>query len=165
MAAANLLLDDSYLKEFDTNYKLDPPLRTKKDVAALRNGVENGTIDVIVSDHLPQDTESKELEFDLADHGMISLQTTFSCAVEALKEKNIEVIIRSFTDNPRRILNLENPLIEEGESANLTLFSLSGETTLTEKTNNSRSKNSPFIGEALPGKVIGVINGAKSYFN
>jgi dihydroorotase len=78
VAAVNLLLDDTVLKEFDTNYKLDPPLRTKKDVQALRNALESGVIDVIVSDHLAQDTESKELEFDLADVGIINLQTAFN---------------------------------------------------------------------------------------
>jgi dihydroorotase len=165
VAAANLFLDDSTLKEFDTNYKLDPPLRTKKDVLALRNGVENGTIDVIVSDHLPQDVESKELEFDHADNGMINLQTAFNCALEGLKEKNIESIVRSFTENPRSILGLEQVGIGEGKEANLTLFTLHEETVLTARTNHSRSRNSPFMGKPLKGRVIGILNGTKSFFN
>ena len=165
VASVNLLLDDSVLKDFDTNYKIDPPLRNKKDVQALRNAVENGNIDVIVSDHFPQDTESKELEFDLAENGIINLQTSFSCALEALKEENIDSIIRAFTSSPRNIMGIEIPKVEEGSDANLTLFTLSGETTLTDKNNLSRSKNSPFLNKALKGKVIGVINGAKSYFN
>lgn len=165
VAAVNLFLDDSSLKEFDTNYKLDPPLRTKKDVLALRNAVENGTIDVIVSDHLPQDVESKELEFDHADHGMINLQTAFSCALEGLKEKNIENIVRCFAENPRTILGLEPALIKEGEEANLTLFTLGEETALTERSNHSRSRNSPFMGRNLKGRVIGILNGTKSFFN
>ncbi|MCE3229398.1 MAG: dihydroorotase [Bacteroidetes bacterium] len=165
VSSLNLYLDDSSLKEFDTNYKLNPPLRSKKDVQALRNAVENGTISVIVSDHLPQDIESKELEFDLADNGAINLQTSFSCALEALKEDNINAIVRCFTSDPRNILGIEEPKIEEGSEANLTLFSTSGETTLTEKTNNSRSKNSPFFNKTMKGKVIGIVNGSKSYFN
>ncbi len=165
VAAANLYLDDSVLKEFDTNYKLDPPLRTKKDVQALRNAVENGIIDVIVSDHMPQDVESKELEFDHADNGMIGLQSAFNCALEGLKEKNIESIIRSFTTNPRSVLGLVQPQIKEGHEVNLTLFTLNGETTLTERSNHSRSRNSPFLNTSLKGRVVGILNGSKSYFN
>ncbi|MES2681738.1 MAG: dihydroorotase [Bacteroidota bacterium] len=165
VAAINLFLDDSTLKDFDTDYKVDPPLRSKKDVAALCNAVASGVIDVIVSDHLPQDVESKELEFDLADNGIVNLQTAFSCALEGLKEKNIEVIVSALSDNPRNLLGLDKQQVAEGETANLTLFSLTGETALTEKSNHSRSKNSPFMGEKLKGKVIGIINGNKSFFN
>ncbi|MBA3664749.1 MAG: dihydroorotase [Bacteroidetes bacterium] len=165
VASINLLLDDSVLKDFNTNYKLDPPLRSKKDVQALRNAVENGTITVIVSDHAPQDVESKELEFDLADNGAINLQTAFSCALEGLKAENISEIVKCFSSGSRAILGLEEPHILEDTEANLTLFSLTQDTVLTEKTNNSRSKNSPFFNRPLKGKVIGIINGAKSYFN
>lgn len=165
VAAVNLYLDDSVLKDFDTNFKLDPPLRTRKDVQALRNAVENGTIDVIVSDHLPQDVESKELEFDLADFGMINLQTAFNCALEGMKEKNIETVIKCLTDNPRRILDLEPVTVTEGKSANLTIFSVKGSTTLNDDENLSRSRNSPFMGQALSGKVIGIVRGSKSFFN
>jgi dihydroorotase len=165
VAAINLFLDDSALKEFDTDFKVDPPLRTKKDVAALCNAVAGGVIDVIVSDHLPQDVESKELEFDLADTGIINLQTAFSCALEGLKEKNIEMMIQALSNNPRNLLGLQKLRVDEGETANLTLFSPSGENLFTEKSNLSRSKNSPFLGEKLKGKVIGIINGNKSFFN
>lgn len=165
VASINLAIDDSALKDFNTNFKLDPPLRNKKDVQALRNAVEHGIISVIVSDHAPQDVESKELEFDLADNGAINLQTAFSCALEGLKEENIGAIVNCFTTGPRTVLGLEEPAILEGSDANLTLFTTQGETILTEKTNNSRSKNSPFFNRPLKGKVIGIVNGAKSYFN
>ncbi len=165
VAAVQLLLDESALKDFDSNLKLNPPLRSKKDVLALRNAVENGTIDVIVSDHCPLDPEAKELEFDLAEFGMLGLQTAFSCALESLKEKNLHAIIRAFTSAPRTLLGLGQPLIAEKQEANLTLFSLEGNTQLTEKNNASKSANSPFFEQALSGRVIGVINGSKSYFN
>ena len=165
VASVNLYIDDTVLKDFDTNYKLDPPLRTKKDVQALRNAVESGIIDVIVSDHLPQDIESKELEFDLADAGMINLQTSFSCALEGLKEKNLEVLVECMGNNARKILGMEPVRIEEGHSANLTLFTAQDKTLLTEKNNHSKSRNSPFFGKALQGKVLGMIHGAKSVFN
>ena len=165
VAAINLFLDDASLTDFDTNYKVNPPLRAKKDVQALRNAVTAGVIDVIVSDHLPQDVESKDLEFDLADFGMINLQTAFSCALEALKDKNIDSILKALSDNAYKILNINLPMIEEGSAANLTVFSMKENTTLTEKTNYSKSKNSPFFGKPLAGKVVGIVNGNKSFFN
>lgn len=165
VAAVNLMLDDSVLADFDSNYKLNPPLRTKKDVMALRNALENGIIDVVVSDHLPQDTESKELEFDLAEFGMIGLQTSFSCALEGLKEKGLEVLVNSLTVNPRQILGISNNSIAEGIKANLTLFNPNAQSILTAKNNHSRSNNSPFFNKSLVGKVVGVINGTKAAFN
>lgn len=165
VAAVNLMLDDSALKDFDTSFKVDPPLRTKKDVQALCNAVLNGVIDVIVSDHLPQDVESKELEFDLADAGIINLQTAFNCALEGLKEKNIHALVKAFTDNPRTILGLDQPRIEEGQAANLTVFTLQDDSVFSERQNYSKSRNSPFFGEPMKGKVLGVINGSKSFFN
>ena len=165
VAAVNLMLDDSVLADFDSNYKLNPPLRTKKDVMALRNALENGIIDVVVSDHLPQDTESKELEFDLAEFGMIGLQTSFSCALEGLKEKGLEVLVNSLTVNPRQIIGISNNSIAEGIKANLTLFNPNAQSSLTAKNNHSRSNNSPFFNKSLVGKVVGVINGTKVAFN
>lgn len=165
VSAVNLHLDDSVLKDFDSNFKINPPLRTKKDVQALRNAVENGTVDAIISDHCPMDTESKELEFDQAEFGMIGLQTAYSCALEGLKEKNLNSIIRSFTIGPRKILGIESSILAENQEANLTLFTLTGKTVLTQKTNLSKSENSPFFNQELKGSVVGIINGAKSFFN
>lgn len=165
VAAANLFLDESSLDQFDTNLKLDPPLRTKKDVEALKKGIESGVIDVIVSDHSPQDIESKELEFDLAEFGMINLQTAFSCICEAFKNKPIDAAVKALASNPRKILGLNVPSLKEGETANLTIFSLKQQTTLSEKNNYSKSANSPFFNKALCGKVIGIVNGGKSFFN
>jgi dihydroorotase len=165
VAAHNLLLDDTSLAEFDTNYKVDPPLRTKKDVDALRKGVENGIIDVIVSDHRPQEIENKDLEFDLADNGIIAFQTAFGCALTALKADHPEIIVNAFTEHPRSILGMENPKIEEGEKANLTFFTAKAQTILEEKDILSKSKNTPFINKMLQGKVIGVVNNNKGFWN
>jgi dihydroorotase len=165
VAAVNLLLDESSLEEFDTNYKLNPPLRSRRDVQALRNALTNGVIDVIVSDHNPQDPEGKELEFDLAEPGIINLQTAFSCALEGLKPAAMQAIVRSFSENPRRILGLPEYKIGEEIRAELTIFSPAGETVLKEKNNRSRSRNSPFMNQPLQGRVIGIINGGKSFFN
>jgi len=159
------LLDDSVLSDFNTNYKVNPPLRNKKDVEALRKGLENGVIDVIVSDHCPQDIECKDLEFDLADFGIIASQTAFCSALSALKADGIETIIESLTTKPRAILNIEQPSITEGAKANLTLFKITGQSTLKEKEILSKSKNTPFIDKPLTGQVIGVINNNKGYWN
>lgn len=164
VAAHNLLLDDTVLSDFDTNYKVNPPLRNKKDVEALRKALDNGVIDVVVSDHRPQDIECKDLEFDLADNGIIALQTAFTSALTAMKDET-EALINALTVNPRKILGLEIPKIEEGEKANLTLFTVSGETKLNEKDFYSKSKNSPFINKALQGKVIGAVNNNKGVWN
>lgn len=165
VAVANLALDESALKDFDTNYKVEPPLRSKKDVIALRNALESGIIDVVVSDHLPQDVESKELEFDHADNGMITLQTAFAMANTAMKDRNFDAVIEALTSKPRKILGLEQSHIEEGEDANLSLFVQNVSHTFNERDNRSRSKNSPYLNQSLHGKVIGIIKGSKSFFN
>ena len=165
VAAVNLFLDDSALTDFDTNFKVNPPLRAKKDVQALRNALENGIIDVVVSDHLALDVECKELEFDLANNGIINVQTAFNCALEALGNENIDVIVKAFTENPRKILKLKQDRLVEGAEANLTAFTCNGTFTLNDKTNFSKSKNSPFYNKPLKGNVVGVVNGTKTFFN
>ncbi len=165
VAAHQLLLDETELEGFDTHYKLNPPLRAKEDVNALKRALENGTIDVVVSDHYPQDIESKDLEFDLADNGIVALQTAFNCLVTAMPKIAPETIGECLAENPRTVLGLKPVLIKEDEDANLTLFTLSGKTTLSEKQIVSKSKNTPFIGESLQGKVIGAINNDKLVLN
>lgn len=158
VSAYNLLLDDNELSGFDTNYKVNPPLRTKDDIEALKKGIIDGVIDVIVSDHNPQDIESKDLEFDLADFGMIGTQTAFNTIVTAMPKISIDKLVEVLTTNTRHILGLGNASIKEGEKANVTLFTLEGTTIVTEKENESKSKNTPLFGKTLSGKVVGVIN-------
>ena len=165
VAAHNLLLDETELEGFDTNYKVNPPLRSKEDVTAVRKALENGIIDVVVSDHNPQDIESKDLEFDLANNGIIALQTAFNCMVTGVSKITLDKIAEALAENPRQILGLENETIKENAKANLTLFTLNDKTTFTEKDNISKSKNSPFIGKTLNGKVVGVINNGKVVLN
>ena len=165
VAAHNLLLDETELEDFDTNYKVNPPLRSKEDVSAMRKAVENGVIDVVVSDHAPQDVESKDLEFDLADNGIIALQTAFNCLITGASKITLDKIAEVLSQNPRRILGLEKESIKENTKANLTLFTLHDKTTFTEKDNASKSKNSPFIGKTLNGRVVGIINNGKVVLN
>ena len=106
------LLDDSLLMDFDTNYKVSPPLREKSDNEALIKALKDGTIDVLVSGHVPQDDESKFLEFDLADFGMINLQTFASQLTALSKWVEIDDLLEKITAAPRKLLKLEIPKIE-----------------------------------------------------
>jgi dihydroorotase len=163
VAVHQLVFDDSYVDSYDTNYKVNPPLREKKDIEALKAGLKNGVIDLLVSGHMPQDEESKNLEFDLADFGIIGLQT-FLPLLNSLKEDlSIEEVIENFTTRPRKILGLKIPEIKEGEDANLTLFDPNKEWTYTLENNLSISKNSPLLGQKLKGGVLGTFNNGKSY--
>ena len=153
----HLLLDETELLHFDSNCKVTPPLRTKGDVTALIKGVNDGTIDVICSDHTPEDIEHKQCEFDHAAFGIINLQTSFAVA-NTNGKISIETHIEKITSTPRTILGLKNLTIKAGEKANLTLFSPSKKSILTKENILSKSKNSPFIGKELTGKVYGVVN-------
>lgn len=159
------LLDDSLLSDFDTNYKVNPPLREKADQDALLKGLKDGTIDILISGHVPQDDESKFLEFDLSDFGMINLQT-FASQLSSLSE-DIELsdLIEKVTDNPRKLLSMELPSIEVEAKANLTLFDPTLEWTFTEDENLSKSKNSPWLGKKLKGKAVGAVNNNRHWFD
>jgi dihydroorotase len=159
------LLDDSCLEDFDTNYKLNPPLREKSDNDALLKGLKDGTIDVLSSGHLPQDDESKLLEFDQADFGITNLQTFAAQLVQLSKWVDVEELIAKVTTAPRLVLQLPVPIIEVDEKANLTLFDPNREWRLDEKTNFSKSKNSPWWGQELKGKAVAVFNNNKQWID
>ncbi len=164
IAAHQLAFTDADLKDFDTNLKVNPPFRSQKDIEALQKGLADGTIDVIVSDHNPQDEESKNLEFDMADFGVIGLETAFSVA-NTYSNLSIEKIIGKLTTSPRKLLRLENVSIKEGNQANLSIFDPSEEWIYESKNIQSKSKNSPFIDKKLKGKVKAVINKGKVFIN
>src|SRR5579859_711764 len=119
VAGFQALLLDEQLENFDTNYKTNPPLREKSDMDALRKGLRDDTIDVICSGHLPVDDESKFLEFDQADFGMINLQTFASQLSSLGEELRLEKLILKAAEAPRRLLQLEIPKIDADEKANL----------------------------------------------
>ncbi len=156
--AYSLALDDSLLVEFDSNYKLNPPLRTKADVEAIRKGIADGTIDCITTDHRPQDIESKNIEFDNASNGMIALETSFGLMNTHKGKIKLEELIAAITIAPRSILNLKQVKVEEGEEANLTMFNPSIEWVMEKKNIASKSSNTPFLGTKFTGKVVGIIN-------
>jgi dihydroorotase len=159
------LLDDSLLHDFDTNYKVNPPLREKADNEALIKGLKDGTIDVISSGHVPHDEESKNLEFDLADFGIINLQTFASQLASLSKWVDMESLIEKVTSNPRKILGLSQPVIDVDVKANLTLFDPSMEYEFTQGDNLSKSKNSPWLGATLTGKVVATFNNSRHWLD
>lgn len=159
------LLDDSLLSDFDTNYKVNPPLRESKDQDALLKGLKDGTIDILCSGHTPHDDESKVLEFDMAEFGIINLQTFASQLTSLSEDVDWGDLIVKVTDNPRSILGLEVPVIEIDAKANLTLFDPAREWTFTSEENRSLSKNSPWLGKKLKGKAMGCVNNNRQWFD
>ena len=157
IAAHQIAFDDSVIGEFDTNYKVNPPFRNKEDIKALQKGLQEGVIDCCVSDHTPHDTESKQLEFDLAEFGIIGVQTMYPI-LNTFSKLSTEEIVEKITRIPRLILGVSCPKIEEESIANLTIFDDSKEWELEEKMIVSKSKNTPFIGKLLKGRAVAIFN-------
>lgn len=155
------LLDDSLLMDFDTNYKVNPPLREKSDADALIKALKDGTIDVICSGHSPHEDESKSLEFDLSDPGMINLQTFGANLTMLAKSVEWDTLLEKVTVNPRRILQQEIPKIEPEARANLTLFDPNHHWTFDEQSNFSKSRNSPWLGKQIVGRAMAVFNNGR----
>ena len=157
VAIHNLFYEDNTLLGFNTNFKVLPPLRTKKDTKALIEGVKDGTIDLVTSDHYPLNIELKRVEFDNADFGTIGLESFFGALNKLFSTKmSINILTRG-----RSLFNVNETKIEIGESANLTLFNPIKEYIFTNKNIISKSKNSIFLNEKLKGIVYGIINNSK----
>lgn len=157
VAVHHLTLTDAKLEGFDTRYKVAPPLRTDNDRKALLAGVLDNTIDCITSDHNPIDIEHKKMEFDLAKNGTIGLESAFGALTNVLP---IEKIIEKLTSG-KGLFGIENNTIQEGNSANITLFSTDTEWTFSKESIQSKSKNSTFLGEKMKGNVYGIYNCGK----
>jgi len=161
VAVHHLLLTDEALMGFDSQYKVKPPLRTQKDVKALLKGLKDGTIDAIVSQHTPHEVEFKDVEFEMAEFGMIALQTAFATALEA--GLTLDTIIEKMAINPRKILNVAVPAIAEGQEANLVVLDKDAEWVYDKSNNKSKSYNSPFIGKKLKGSILLTYNNNKQF--
>ena len=157
---SNLIYNENNVLEFDSNYKVMPPLRFESDRIALWEGLKDGTINTIVSDHRPNDTEEKNIEFQEAEFGSLNLQTSFG-SLNLVPEFNLSIVINSLTIEPRRILNLKPTTINIGETADLTLFNPKEKWIFKEKDILSKTKNTPLLNKELTGKVIGIINKGK----
>lgn len=153
VALHNLWFSDSILEGFESAYKVLPPIRTKKDREALRKGVQSGVIDLITSDHVPIDVEEKRVEFDNAAYGSLGLENAFGVLNELF---DTEMAIELLTKGRERF-GITSHELKEGAKANLTLFNPDVPYTFTANHILSTSKNSMYLGEALKGKVYGVI--------
>lgn len=153
VAIHNLCLTDAVLEEFDTNYKVNPPLRIQKDIEALIEGLKDGTIDMVTSDHNPMTIEDKKVEFDHASFGTIGLESAFG-ALNTLftTKKTIQLLTKG-----KSRFGQSNTSIVEGQMANLTLFNPDIKYAFAETDIVSKSKNSAFLGQELKGKAYGII--------
>lgn len=157
-------LTDDCVKTFDTNYKMKPPLRTRADVDALKEGLKDGTIDCIATDHAPHSSEEKETEFDQAPFGIVGLETALGLVVSELIEKGVlswTQAIAKMTVNPAKILGLDTARIKGGYPADLTIIDPKASWTVDVSKFRSKSRNSPFGGRKMKGRVVCTIVGGQ----
>ncbi len=151
----NLVHTDKALEQFDTHLKVMPPLRRKSDQQELIKGLKEGTIDAIVSNHYPIEEEGKKLEFPYAKFGASGLETCFAACNTYVSGLDLEILIDKLTYGPRNIMGIESEGIAVGAAAHLTLFEPDTEWVFEESF--SRSKNNPFLGKTLKGKIVDVL--------
>lgn len=154
VAVHNLCFTDDTLTEFDSHFKLMPPLRTQLDRKALIKGLKDGTIDFVTTDHRPMDIEHKRVEFDNASDGTIGLESAFGMLNQIF---DLDTTISLLTKGRERY-GIETPVLKVGENAALTLFDPDQEYTFEEEDILSNSKNSCFVGSKLKGKVYGIVS-------
>jgi dihydroorotase len=145
---------------------MNPPLRTEDDVNAMIEGLIDGTIDCIASDHAPHSSEEKEAEFIYAPNGILGLETQLGLVLNELVHKNhltIGQLVEKLAINPRKILKIPIPQIKPGEKANLTVIDINEVWTVDIKNFYSKSKNSPFDKKLLTGKSVAVINNGQIF--
>ncbi len=161
----HLFFCDEDLQQYDTNLKVNPPLRSRSDMMALRQAVMDGVIDCIVSHHLPHDWDNKTCEFEYAKYGMIGLESSYSVFNTLFPHMPIEQVTDLFSSKARKIFNLPQPSIDLNNQADITLFDRSSKYIFDNSCIKSKSKNTPFTGRELSGKVIGIINKESLYLN
>jgi len=157
VTAHHLVLTEDKVKEFNSNFKMKPPLRSEEDRRALVYGLRDGMIDAIITDHAPHAFFEKELEFDLAPFGVVGLETAFSSLYTYLVEKGeleLATLVMYLSSSPALLFSLPYGEIRDGGIADLVLVDLKGEWEVREDTLASKSKNSPYLGEKLRGVVV-----------
>jgi dihydroorotase len=155
-------------RDFDTNFKMHPPLRSADDVQAMIEGLKDGTIDSICTDHAPHAIEEKEVEFIYAPNGIIGLETAWGVSVRQLldsKVLDLPTLISKLVDNPRKILRLEVPQIKVGELANFTIFNTDEYWEFTRNHVHSKSANTPYIGTQMHGRALAIYNKSRLVIN
>lgn len=159
---------DSRLLDYNTNFKMSPPLRTQNDVEAMREGLKNGVVDVIATDHAPHHVDEKFVEFDNAPFGILGLQTLIPLTLKLVEDKviTLERMVELTSTNPAKILNLKNKgKIAKGMLADIAIVDPIKEYIYDEKLNKSKSRNSPLYGEKLKGASVITIKSGKIVFD
>lgn len=155
----HLFFCDEDLMDYDTNLKVNPPLRSRQDMMLLREAVKQGWIDCIATHHLPQNTDAKVLEFEYAKFGMIGLESCFAAVQTAIPDLAPDQLAKLFSINARRIFKLPEARIAAGEPASLTLYLPSRQIRFEASMIQSKSANSAFMGKSLNGQVAAIIQG------
>ncbi|MBN1663203.1 MAG: dihydroorotase [Deltaproteobacteria bacterium] len=156
-------LTEESLREYDTFYKVNPPLRTKEDVAAVKEGLRDDTIDVIASDHAPHAATDKEVEFDLASSGMVGLETSLALSLSLVSDGVLTLpqLIQKMSAWPAKVLNIPKGTLRIGADADITVIDTKKTWTVDRMQFRSRSRNSPFHGRQMTGRAILTIKGGK----
>jgi dihydroorotase len=160
-------LTDKEVSSYDTNTKMNPPLRTQADVDAIKEGLRDGTIDVIATDHAPHSLDEKDVDYIQAPFGIVGLETAIGLAVTELVETGVLTLtqlVEKFSTNPRKIIG-KAIVVAEGQVANLTVFDPSAQWTVDCAEFHSKSKNSPFNGARLKGKSVAIFNHGRIFIN
>ncbi|MEI6945741.1 dihydroorotase [Paraflavisolibacter sp. H34] len=165
VAPYHLCFCDEDLAQYDTNLKVNPPLRTAADRDALRAAVADGTVDCIASHHQPHDKDGKVVEFEYAKYGMIGLETAFAVVKSCLPDLPAERLVELFSTAPRDIFHLPAPGLKEGAPACLTLFLENHKWTVRRQDLRSASQNTPFLDKEVTGRPVGIVNGAQLFLN
>jgi dihydroorotase len=157
----HIALTDESTQNFDTDFKINPPLRAQRDIDALLEGIADGTLDILASDHAPHAKFEKEVEFDQAPFGILGLETELALFIDILvhKTKTIELprLIEMFAANPARLLSLEAGNLSLGANADITLIDPNLEWTYRVDSSASLSRNSPFDGWKMKGRAVRTI--------
>jgi dihydroorotase len=156
-------LSDEATLGYDTNTKVNPPLRSRADMAAIRQGLQDGTIDIIATDHAPHEFTSKDVEFNIASFGISGFETAFALSLALVHEGvlDLSALLAKMTCNPARLLGLPYGEIAPGKAADLIVFSNTEEWTVDKRTFSSKGRNTPFDGFKLKGKNLVTIAGGK----
>ena len=160
-------LTDEAVEQHGTMAKMCPPLRTQQDIDAIIEGLQDGTIDCIATDHAPHATHEKETDMVSAAMGIIGLETAIPLGLTHLVNAGnltLAQYIECCSTNPRKVLGLPKVQIKEGERANLTIFDPNMKWQFSEEDIRSKSRNTPFVGAEFTGKVVGVVNNGKANF-
>ena len=162
----HLALTDEAIQNFDTNCKMNPPLRSPSDVEALLDGIADGTLSILASDHAPHAGFEKEVEFDAAPFGIVGLETELGLFLDLLVHKHRKIgiprLIEMYTVEPARLLNLEAGTLSVGKAADITLIDAEKEWTVSASDFQSASRNTPFDGWPLKGRAVRTIVGGKT---